>query len=958
MLISILLAVAVLAFLAIGIVWSIFFRRLHKTQVRFIGIAASLVLAIILTVVLKSTVFNADTILPWIGAKMDPAFMDLLRESPSLCDVVLGAVSGLITPLLFFVLFLVLNFISWVVYLLITLVRGAKMKEKDATAPFAKQRTIAMAVVQTLIIAVVWLVPVAAYSGIAPVVMDSILEADVLPEETEGAVQSVREDVVGPINDNIVVNTFRVLGGNAITNSMTDFKVNGRPVHMKQELGTLTDLTCNVICLVQNDFASYSSKEEEAILAIADSFGESEILPVIGAEIVHGATTEWKSGGTFVGLDSSFMYIDSSGTLDEFIGLLIEILNDDSEKGHEDALSADLHTTAEILTVMIRGGVFESLGEKDAMMGSLSKDGVVNNVVTSLGRNDSMKILIPEITNIGVRSIADTLEVQEDASKSYDAMMNSIATGLNSAKNKTGDLQIHAVSDALEASFDNAGMAIEDDVLDAYSVAMIESIVVPCGERKITGNDVKAFFMVYAWSIEVSRVTASLKVPTIAIAGEVRRDWKDNLIGTVYANMSEDQLRTSGPAVLARISEKLAAASVTEDEGAQLEIRNAAGEMFRAEYASRLNDAGIRVFNHMTEKVNVQTASNSATASLGSLSTMKKYTQLVTLDKLLLDVYAAAKHIDSSNVSQEAAAIESVFNAAQELLEKSAEDSELDLDTITASIGLILDEMGNTAFFGRQRSELLFTAVLQSGMVREKLEIDFMTATKLAHTGSSGETLNYRQTFVTISKTVSMMSTANENHGDLTDGQVEELIRDINPQSAGMMEIYITPERMENSYNVPEKHAGTAAPLMSNMFHHLADAEMSDEQYQKEATATNNILSLTMAARDNASDPEHNQTLFGEEGVLGKEARPALDDLMASESLAASLRETPCDHDPFELSGMMQQDEVKDEKAEMEDAMRDYYAENPDEETYETLGLMANLFGLEDISVILGVGNN
>ncbi len=960
MLISLILIIAALAFLALGSFWSIWQRGLRKTRVRLIGIAASLVLSIVITVILRSTLLTSldlETVLAWVGAKLDPALMELLSAAPTLRQIVFGTAAGLVTPILFFLIFLILNFISWIVYLVIGLIKGASMKEKDAKSPYALQRTIVMAVVQTLIILMVWLVPIAAYAGVAPGALKAISESDVLDDGTQQVVDTVYQDYVKPLDDNAVVNVFRVFGGKAVTDSMMNFQVNGTTVSISEELETLADIACQAITLTKNDFANYGSAQESALIGIVDSFAESHILPQAAGEVVHSATGAWMNDQSFVGLDKSFVYIDPTHMFDDFTDTLLEILYNDSEKGNEQALCSDLRTTADILCIMIRSDVFSSLGESDAMVNALSQSGVVNNVVTALGSNNSMKVLIPEITNIGVRSIASTLNVKENVESVYDDMMDDIAIALNDAKGKNGDVQIKAVTESLVDAFDEAGMAVDPQVVESYAATMVTDIIEQSGEDAITTDTIKGFFALYAWSIEESTKSeqSAIQNTTEALGFGFGKDWKESLKGTVYANKTEEELKMSGPAILARMTLKLSQIGEDTDPEKEAQIREEAKYIIENEYGNRLNPSAMNSLLKATVEVTVSNDSIRATASMQNPTEMAKETHLITLDVLLLDVKTAAESIDPAMLAKEAAAIETVFSAAQQLLAETGGKNDIKLDTVASAVGLILDEMGGTSFFGEEKASELFTAVMQSETVRKTADIDVITATKLAQAGTpeKGEKLNYQQTFVGISQSVTIMENMNKNNGELTDEEIEEMIRNINPQTAGMLEIYVTPDRLENSYDVPHDYSLTAAPLLSNMFHYMADADMDEAQYKKESKAINNIMTLTMAARDNANDQNHNRTLFGADGILGKEARPALDDLMASKSLAYSLSVTKFDEDPFELSELMHENEERSEAEELREAIRGYYADHHDEETYKTLGLMAKLFGIGDIADII-----
>ncbi len=953
MIISILIIVLANLFLVGGILWSFFLRKLGKTTVRFYTVIGALVVSIITTIILRNTVFT-EGLLPWIGVKFAPAIEELLAVSPSLLQVVMGAIGGLATPLIFFVVFLLANLIAWIVYLVIAMVRGNKMKEKDAKARYAKTRTLIFAIVQTLIILVVWLIPVTAYSELAPIVMGEISESGMLDESGSETVDMILEDYVEPVNNNIMLGAFRVLGGDALCDAMTSFKVNDEKVHMEDELDLIASLTTNIFCLSQSTMTEFGSNEEASILAIADSVESSKILSLIAGEVAHAATDAWKKGDDFAGVSKDSVYIDKSGMFNDFTDSLIIVLNQDSAPGNEQALCNDLSTVADMVVIMIRSDVFAGLGDQDAMVEALSKDGVIKSLITKLGENRSMKALIPEMTNIGVRAIAASLEMEENKKEVYDRMMSSIASGLNSAKKKDGEAQLNAVSDLLKQEFDEAGLTIDNDIIPCYSAVMIESIVIPSGNEPITAQDVRVFFAVYSYSLSKSNVILSGNGGTRPLASGGKDARLALLAGTRYEAMDEDALAQSGPARLAQLTHKLGALSQTDDLAEQMTLRAEARELIRGYYGT-LNTSAQKALDNAIENAVVDADTASTGAELYDYSTMAKKSSVITLDELLVDVDAAAKKLNGSAISKEATAIEEIFHAAQKLAEESENtDGKLEMDTLAESIGSILNALNGTVSFGRDKTDKLFIAVMQSDTVRESASIDMKTATQLGRDGSDGENLDYQQTFKAIFKTVDVMSSMSKNNGELSDGEIEELIREINPQSASMIESFVTPDRMEEEYDMPTRYADTAAPLISNIFGYMGDAEMSDEQYQAESTAINNIMTVTMTARDNVRDPDHNQSLFGEDGVLGKDAKSTVNELMASESLAHSLNTTEFEEDPFELSEVMANNQDTDEGQELETAIREYYEENPTEETKQTLGNLAKLFGVSDIDSILG----
>lgn len=953
MIISIILTVLANLFLVGGILWGVFVRKLSKTTVRFYTILGALAVSIVVTVILRTFVFS-ENLLPWISVKLTPEIRDLLEFSPSLMQVALGAAGGLATPLIFFAVFLVANLIAWIVYLVITMIRGHKMKEKDKKTRYSKTRALVFAVVQTLIVLIVWMLPFAAYLELAPTVMTEVSESGMLDESSAEIVDMVMEDYVNPVNDNVMLGAFRVLGGDALCDAMTSFKVNGEKVHMEDELDSIASLATNIYTLSKTDMAKYGPNEEASIHAIADSVGNSKILSLIAGEVAHAATDAWKNGDSFVGVSKDTVYFDKSGMFDDFTDSLIIVINQDSAPGNEDALCNDLSTVADMVAIMIRSDVFAGFGDQEALVEALSKDGVIKSLITELGENSSMKVLIPEMTNIGVRAIGTTLEMNESKKEVYDHMMSSIASGLNTAKKKDGEAQLNAVTETLTKAFDEAGLEIDKDIIPCYSAVMIESILIPSGETPVTAQDVRVFFAVYAYTLDQGNVALSTNATTRPLS--TPEDARLVLLkGTRYEGMSSEELAETGPAILAQMTQKLVAASATEDLAEQMTLRAEARHLLASGYYNMLNTSAQKAVNNALDNAVLDADTDTVSARLYSVTAMSGCSSVITLDELLVDVDAAAGKLNGSAIDREANAIEEIFHAAQTLAKESADsDGALEMETIADAIGSILNALNGTVSFGRDKTDMLFIAVMQSGTVRESASIDMKTATQLGRSGSEGENPDYQQTFKAMFKTVDVMASMSKNNGELSDGEVEELIREINPQSASMIESFVTPERMEEEYDVPNRYADTAAPLISNIFGYMGDAEMSDEQYQAESTAINNIMTVTMTARDNVRDPDHNQSLFGEEGVLGKDAKSTVNELMASESLAHSLNTTEFEEDPFELSDVMANNQNTDEGQELEEAIREYYEENPTEENKQTLGNLAKLFGVSDIDTILG----
>lgn len=908
---SVLLVILSIVYLAICVVWSLFMRKHRKTRIRFFGILISFVLAFVGVLVTKAVLsggnFATDTLIPLLRSNGGNEAADLLQQSPALCDTIVGCISALVLPVLMLVAFLIFDFFSWIVYLLISLIRGAKMKEKEESTPYAKPRTAALAVVQALLVLVVWMVPIATYSEFTPAVMDGILDAVSMDEESRQTMNIVVNDYVKPLDQNGMVRVFRVLGVSALSDSLTDFDVNGVRIHLRDEVRSVTTLLCNGMELADSELSQYGETEAAALESLSTTFGKSKLLPIVVGELLHNATGAWKGGESFAGIGDDVIRFDESGMFDDFITAFIDVIYQDTASDRLDALCADVGTASDLMQLFIRKDVLSNTDDVDALVDILTQNSVIGDMVLTLGANTSMKILIPEVTNIGVRAIGSALEIKENDEALYNALMNALANGLNEAK--TLDDREAFVGRLLQKQFENAGILTDESVLRFYADAMVKDLLDTDRETPIGSADVTAFFAVYAWSVSEQSVIASGS--TRETAGTAPMDMatlRSMLRGTVYETMTDAELAMSGAAGLA--SRQIPTDTVSATVG--------------------LYDASV------TESV------------------------LVTLDQLLVDPKLVAEQLNGEVLTTEATSVQAIFDAANRIMEDMDDSSDLDLEAIAEPMGAILDALAQSPSYGQEKVALLFIALMQSEVVRDSANLDMDTATRLGQKGSEGKNPNYRETFHTIAMTVSLLEAMDRDGKQLDNDDIAEMIENINPQSAAMIEIYITPDRMTEDYNMKAEHSATAAPLLSNTFGYLASNEVED--YDREAAAINHVMSLTTAARDNANDPESNRSLFGEDGVLSDQgstdaerAANTIETLMASESVVHSINTTPYDEDPFELSGLMQQDENQDDAQTLKDAMQEYYEvpENHTEENRETLIRLGDLFGLTDVADVL-----
>ena len=921
-------------------------RGVAKARIRGICIVACGLLAVVLAVLTRPMLVtdNAmeETILPWlqeVGA--DQAVFDLLGASETLDDILINVAISLVLPILCVSYFLILSFLAWIVFLVLVLVFHESFRMQSRLCPFHHLRSAAWGLAQGLVVVFIWMLPFSTYLSLVPAVADGIMKTEMLSaEEDKESVQIALDEYVIPANEG-VFKVYRVLGGGAIGNVLTDFYLDGVKIDLSEEIDSISSFTFNIISLTENKFDQYGENEAKTFTSLADSFDHSELLPIITGEIIYNATDKWLKGEPFIGVAKP-TFGEMNAIFDPFFTTLLEVLNTDAQS--PDALQADIHTVADLVSNFARHGVFSKLSDTEKLMTALSSDGIVESTVNALGSNPSMKVLIPEITNMGIRAVATTLGIPANVEEIYGDFLNDVAGSVNYAKALSGEVRAKQLSGDLAKAFDEAGIPVDAEIIDCYSVSMIADLIDNTDKENITAADVRAFFEVYALNtVDTSDLNRN-STEALAAGGD------QPFVGTVYENMSEADLRTSGAAVLATAYAQILKLELENyTASAKTILENAYMQLLDAE------DETIAVIRSVELTSQLKSENFNATAALKASESM--ITQKVSLDQLLIDTKLVADKINDQTIAKESQAIASIFNAAGELTRELNHSSNVPLETMAGSFGTILDALDSSATFGSDKTANLFTAVLQSEIVRKTADIDMNTATQMAQKATEGENVNYSQTMNAVSTSVSVITKLGKDGENVSDEKLIELIRNINPQTAGMVEVYATPARIE-SYKVSPKYSLTSSELICSTFHYMANGETNEEQYEKDAKALNQILNVALSAKENSG----NRYLFtkeGQTGVLPGDATETVETLMASNAIRYGLIDTMLNtdgtvkegkFDAFELGAKIP--ESSSDYADCIAAIDAYYAQHNDANTRAALMALAALLGVDASEVL------
>ncbi len=923
-------------FFLISFVWGIL-RGVAKTRIRVAAVALSFVLALLLTAFLKTVLVSPwsmeNIIAPALSTLEITLLQDLLGMSNTLNEVLMGCIGAIAAPLLFVVAFIICSLITWIIYTIVTLCFGAPLRHHNSRLHLKLVRLIPYAAVSALVLVMVLMVPVSVYADIAPTVTDKLTDAGILEGEAADTTNQILNDYVKPLNESVSVKTFRTLGGNAICESMTNFKVRDKVTNLKDEVGAVTAFGCNIFRLSKTEIAQYSSEEAAIILAVADSFDDSELLPAIVGEVVYNAAESWLQGEMFLTVEKP----DLGELFDPFFNTILRVLQKDAQ--NTTALQADIRTLAELISTMAKHQVFGHLEDPNALMSALTAGGAVDEIIACLNKNDSMKVLIPEITNLGIRAMAGTLGIPANDIAIYEGMLGDIADSLNEIRALPTDSErTQAMTAELKTAFDNAGIVADDNLLACYSASMVNDMVDGV-DAQIGAQDVRAFFALYDLNAGNAVVSSGSKEENLA--GVVEVD-PDVLKGTIYEGMSSAQLAKTGAAALANVVSSLS--KITEDT-ADATIAEQASAIIVEAYSDLLGEdnAAMQQLSSIVIEAPLSQDTLDFVSGLSSAESVGEISSRITVEKLVVD---AQKLVDSVgggiDVEKEVKVIRAVMDAATEIL-GSDNPEDMDLNSIASAAGKVMDALSESSFFGEEQTATLFNAVLQSEQVRDVAGLDMATANQLAEKATQvpeGEKVNYTATMNSVSSSITIVTQMGKGE-EIKEEDLVDMIRNLTPSSAGMIEVYVTPERLVG-YGVPEAYSKHSATMIADVFGYLGRTPMSEEQFSTEAKALNQILNISMATKDTTG-----KKLFGE---ILPEAEELITILMSSEAIKYSLDKNMTDGekvtvvDPYGLSTKLTNQEAETE--EFLNALNAYHAHHPETKTL-TLEALAAMLGFQ-----------
>lgn len=330
-------------------------------------------------------------------------------------------------------------------------------------------------------------------------------------------------------------------------------------------------------------------------------------------------------------------------------------------------------------------------------------------------------------------------------------------------------------------------------------------------------------------------------------------------------------------------------------------------------------------------------------------------TVIVTADVLLSHLVSYTE-IDDRHAESEMidAVMVSLINAY-----KNMDNAGMDIPSIMAELGGVLDQMHSTSVYGKVIEDFL-VAIMQSDKVSGSIGLNLVEMTEIANSINQGcaDGGKYADITKTVSHSISMLEKV--NGGEASQEVIQDLMKDITPSTAKVMQNIATPSLMKN-YGVGEEHAEKSSSAVSSLFGNMANytekypqGNMSDDEYkasiEKESQAVEKIIAISIKATEDKDESETLFTTEGQDGALDMSAYGVVE-LFANSTVAGDTvnelvngnGESKGEFDPLGIENKMSDAD----KEELAIALDEYKANNSNVEGIDdSLANIGALFGI------------
>lgn len=385
---------------------------------------------------------------------------DLIEGSPTIGKVISILPLAIINLVLFDVLFLLINFFSWIIFMIIFGIVNKKHKG-DEEKPKRKGLGVLFSVMQSIIVFAVLFVPVMGmtyfisdqieyatnYNGeLEQASVEGTASADeyrnemivfaeeVANNETESNAEEEITEKVKVVTDSLeeswVFKVFKVFGYKkvtmALTDNLTQFEINEVETGLFNEVESVVKIGVRVDWLFggNRQISSWTTNDVKILREVVGKFFDSPIFGDISYELVNTVATKWTdetaNNTEFLG----YAKPNTSSDVETILNELFKGLKTDNK----DDLENEFYAIIDTVNCLIEKDVLKLVSKNVdvvTFMEPIKNDKVVADVLTNLTHGNALSRTIPSVIQLGLNQMYKAVGVpQED----YDRLKINVSS--------------------------------------------------------------------------------------------------------------------------------------------------------------------------------------------------------------------------------------------------------------------------------------------------------------------------------------------------------------------------------------------------------------------------------------------------------------------------------------------------------------------------------------------------
>lgn len=449
-----------------------FGRGFGKSLVRLATQLASAVVAFFAAKALSKAFSNVGQEYLISFLQSNEAVKTFFADNPDALESVCLLAAGLIAPMLFFVLYLLIKFLSLIVYSIICGVFHIGAKAVDVNGkryrPMGSRLLgMGMGVLAGIVGITVFTVPVVGYIDFASGVVEEVSAAGISEGEE---LAEFNEQVGTPVKTTPGVSLLYNALGEPMFDGLSTTKYGGERVSLKIETATLLRTVGDAKALAGKEISAYGAEEANTIRLIAAEAGDSVILRHVASSALRDLSGKWLEGKAFFGISRPNVNENANIVLNGCLQML--------STSDADNIRADLNAFADVFAVLIKYDVLSGISggtESEDFMKQLNSGEFLSEMSAVVRSAPRMKPIYNAITNVGMRYMIEELGSPAEYMEKYPELMEDMSDAVRSIYDEEGNVNKEDFSHNISAILSENSVVVSDAAIDLIADGIVEN---------------------------------------------------------------------------------------------------------------------------------------------------------------------------------------------------------------------------------------------------------------------------------------------------------------------------------------------------------------------------------------------------------------------------------------------------------------------------------------------------